>query len=171
MAAATGQISGLGVEIYFKSGSSLTTLSTTPVYSDVVGSGKLIDATSATTLAVNRVEQADALGEPSQTLNEITSNGFGAHNNSKTFPLSPDQDSFTLTLNVDYSDTVHAAIVAADIDDDYEMAWYVDATKGETVIYFRGKIGAKYPTATRDGIMQYVVNLTQTQQHLVLSSA
>ena len=169
MAGTKGQSSGLDLSVYFNTGT-LSTLATAnkPIFTDIVGSGKLVDSTD---LSSNRVDLVNEIGEPSATLNSFDVTSFGAVTNSITIPLPTTLDDYSITLNLDNSNAEHTAIVDAANGTDYEIAIYEKDSTGETAWYGTGKIGSKHPVFTKDGNTTYVVGLTQTTAMVRLNKA
>lgn len=145
MAGSTGRTTGLQVQWYYKAGHS--TLSDPIAYADFVGANKLVLAANEIKNAVGDVTigtQDASASEP--VFNQQTEYEYA-------IPGTPAP--FSLEVQFDDSDAIHAAIDEADAGTDCEVACVVTtATDQVTVRVVRGELKATQQTYSAAGVQK-----------------
>ena len=162
MAGVKGQQPGSNMELYIRTGSSLTTGDIT--YAALTGNGKLLED-------ANKVTLVNEIGEPSQTPNSFEVTSFGKTTPSITIALPQSLDDYTITLNLDNQNARHIALMAADNGTPYEIAFNYTSGSDGTAFYGRGTIASGHPVPSKDANLTWTIGLTQTQKMVAYQKA
>ena len=158
MAGVQGQQPGSNMELYIRTGSSLTTDAIT--YANLVKTGGLV-------LEANKVPLINEIGEPSQTPNSFEVTSYGRTTPSITIALPQSLDDYSITLNLDNQNARHLALMQADNGTAYEIAFSYTIpgnTADGTIFYGKGTIASSHPIPSKDANLTYTIGLTQTQK-------
>ena len=152
MAESMGFTTGRQVKLYHKS-----TLTATPSYANLVGTGKLV-------VAGNEVKETRDIGDIEQNANNIEFGVYGEDTQKKVAGQASLGD-FTFTFALQNNDDKHEALVDSDIGDNIEIA--IQTMTGATQItldYITGTVGGVTKSTPIDETAQVTVTVAMSQK-------
>ena len=147
--AGLGPSTGIESKLYFNVAA--PTVSDPPVIGDFVGSSKLINATSDTTLKANRVDGVASSGAMEQSANTISVGVLGEASQ-RSYPGQSTPAEFTFEVVINYTDPTHIKLEELEIGADGILMFYSTDGTGVTLDWAKVQLAGKSKQVASDDV-------------------